>query len=177
MRPGQSPHQARTPVLQRQHQPSPSFEYGCRQSVNQFTPSSILPGSGVDNRSRVRCRIRWRGWREDAVLFNAAASDTGTARGTPYVRQEHHVQRTIREQIGKFQSRGSADAATLPMLGDDAENPLLRGRGAHRRLTSSSLRGRRRLAVPRRSRCARPVMRSQKTRPRGSPRGEHARRT
>jgi hypothetical protein len=39
----------------------------------------------------------------------------------------------IRQQIGKFELRGSADAATLPMVGDDPENLLLRGGRAHRR--------------------------------------------
>ena len=38
------------------------------------------------------------------------------------------VQRTISQQIGNFELRGSTDAATLPMVIDDAQNLLL-GRG------------------------------------------------
>ena len=40
---------------------------------------------------------------------------------------------TCKEEIGELKLHGGADAATLPMVVDDAENLLLRSSSAHRR--------------------------------------------
>ena len=121
--------EARTPVLQRQHQPSPSFEYRGARTERESNPRPVRSCQITAETFARGCvaEYAWRGLREDSCALQRPQHPIQARRVCFRTFGKNvDVQRTISQQIGNFELRGSTDAATLPMVVDDTENLLLR---------------------------------------------------